>query len=75
MRAERSFLKHIGGDCRTPIAAYANLSADKKEIKLLASLAHRAKIYTSFQSGKIEDATILGKRAANEIMSKQLLII
>lgn len=70
VRAERAFLKRVGGDCFTPMAAYATLRG--KELKLRGFLAtpDGSRSETEIISGAASNAVDLGKQLADILLAK-----
>ncbi len=67
MRAERSFLKRVNGDCTTPLAAFATMDTDI--IYLQTMLSDGNKVHFTERRGHIKDAKLLGEDAAEELLS------
>lgn len=67
--AERSFLKHLGGGCSAPIAAYAESSQTVRLTGLVASLDGSRVIRLS-ETASSEDAATLGVRLAQQALAK-----
>jgi hydroxymethylbilane synthase len=70
MLAERSFLKTIGGDCRTPLAAYAEINGFR--IKMLAYLAspEKKKALTAEGEADVSQACDLGAQLARNLIKE-----
>jgi hydroxymethylbilane synthase len=67
--AERAFLKHLGGGCQFPIAAYARIHDDVLTLKgLLGSLDGRIMLREEVQ-GHYEEADAIGTLLAENILS------
>ncbi|MBY0461753.1 MAG: hydroxymethylbilane synthase [Alphaproteobacteria bacterium] len=71
IRAERALLKEMGGDCKTPIAAYCSLvSADELILRAFyAPLKLNQSIRIELSGGR-DDPEELGIRAATEIKKR-----
>jgi hydroxymethylbilane synthase len=68
--AERSFLRHLGGGCLLPIAAFGKLEGDQLTLDGLVAAATGASVIRDKVRGAIADAEELGKRLADMIMEK-----
>jgi hydroxymethylbilane synthase len=67
--AERSFLAAIGGDCNTPLAAYAEVAGGRLTLRALVIDAEgRERIVTS-RMGTVAAAPALGREAAAELLA------
>jgi len=70
VRAERSFLKWLGGGCRLPIAAYGKRHGDDLILRgLVGGLDGRVMIKDTVR-GRIEEGEALGKKLADNISSR-----
>jgi hydroxymethylbilane synthase len=68
--AERAFLKHLGGGCQLPIAAYAKKQGETLTLEgLLGSLDGRT-IIREKTEGCCEEAEMMGARLAENILSR-----
>lgn len=68
--AERAFLTAIGGDCHTPLAAYATVVGERLAMQaLVASIDGRAFIGDSFE-GAVTDAATIGQRLAAAMLTR-----
>jgi len=68
--AERSFLRHLGGGCLLPIAAFGKLEGDKLSLEGLVAAPNGASVIRDKVRGTIAEAEELGKRLAEVIMEK-----
>lgn len=68
--AERSFLKASGGDCRSPVAAYAEIASHQISITGLIATDDGSSTSTGTISGEIELAPSLGKRLAEKLRAE-----
>ncbi len=68
--AERSFLRHLGGGCLLPIAAFGKLEGDKLTLEGLVASPKGESIIRDKVRGVITEADELGKRLAEMIMEK-----
>lgn len=68
--AERSFLRHMGGGCLLPIAAFGKLEGDKLTLTGLVAAPNGASVIRDKVGGGIAEAEELGKRLADIIIEK-----
>ena len=68
--AERSFLRHLGGGCLLPIAAFGKLEGDKLSLEGLVAAPNGASVVRDKVRGTIAEADELGKRLAKMILEK-----
>jgi hydroxymethylbilane synthase len=68
--AERSFLRHLGGGCRLPIAALGKLEGDKLSLEGLVADPQGSSIIRDKVQGSVFEAEELGKRLAGIILEK-----
>ncbi|NBB92381.1 MAG: hydroxymethylbilane synthase [Gammaproteobacteria bacterium] len=70
MRAERAVVSELGGDCRMPLAAFAEL--EDAGIRLRARLASPdgRQVLDSSVEGRVEDADALGRQAARHLLDQ-----
>lgn len=69
-RAERAFLKGLGGGCLVPIAAHARVQNGSLSLSGLVASTDGSQLVRSHQSGSIEDAESIGERLAKELISR-----
>jgi hydroxymethylbilane synthase len=71
VKAERAFLKKIGGDCYTPLAAYAELKNER--ITMTAYLGHLngGRGYVDHHEASINEAEELGRCLADRLLQKR----
>jgi hydroxymethylbilane synthase len=68
--AERAFLVTVGGDCHTPLAAYATVFGDRLRMQaLVAAIDGREMIGDTFE-GPVAFATDIGTRLATALLSR-----
>jgi len=70
VRAERSFLKELGGGCQVPVAANASLKDNLLEIKGMVSDLEADRFLFEIMEGEINDPEGLGKRLADSLLKK-----
>jgi hydroxymethylbilane synthase len=68
--AERSFLRHLGGGCRLPIAALGKLEGTKLSLEGLVADPQGSSIIRDKVQGAVFEAEELGKRLAEIILEK-----
>jgi len=68
--AERSFLRHLGGGCRLPIAALGKLEGAKLSLEGLVADPQGSSIIRDKVQGSVFEAEELGKRLADIILEK-----
>ena len=68
--AERSFLRHLGGGCLLPIAAFGKLEGDKLTLEGLVAAPNGDSIIRDKVRGAIAEAEELGKKLAEMILEK-----
>lgn len=73
VEAERAFLRALGGGCRVPIAAYASPHDGNLELEgaVMAADGHRQ--LRGAMTGPMSDATALGNRLAQHLMTQGAL--
>jgi hydroxymethylbilane synthase len=70
VRAERACLKRLEGGCQVPIAAYARLSGGKIVIDGLVGSVSGDRLVRSHFEGMPEEYESLGKKLAEDLLSK-----
>jgi hydroxymethylbilane synthase len=69
-KAERAFLKGLGGGCLVPIAAHARLQNGNLSLSGLVASPDGAELIRGRQSGVMEDAESIGERLAGELIGR-----
>lgn len=69
VKAERAVLKALGGGCRLPLGAYANVEDNEIEIRGMFANEDNSGINRHFVKGPVEDAEKLGKQLAANLAS------
>jgi hydroxymethylbilane synthase len=69
MDAERAFAAHLGGSCQSPIAAYAQLEADRITLRGLVAEPDGSRLLRDAVSGSAEKPAALGRRLAERILA------
>lgn len=67
LTCERAFLGELDGSCRTPIAGNAKLDGDHLIFTGLVLLPDGTEFYDVVESGPVEDAEAIGKKAAKKV--------
>ena len=68
MDAERAFSAHLGGSCQSPIAAYAELEADKITLRGLVAEPDGSRLLRDTLTGNAAEAAALGRQLAERIL-------
>jgi hydroxymethylbilane synthase len=69
-RAERAFLKGLGGGCLVPIAAHATVEAGTMVLTGLVASPDGSEALRDRQTGLSSDAEAIGQRLADEMLSR-----
>jgi hydroxymethylbilane synthase len=67
LACERAFLAVLDGSCRTPIAGYAEVSADRIRFSGMVLSADGTNVISGNYEGPAAEAAALGKRAGADI--------
>lgn len=68
VEAERAFLLHLGGGCKTPIACHAFFRGSRLEVHGFVAAADGSTVFRGKTSGSGEEAGELGKRLAETLL-------
>ncbi len=68
--AERAFLVTIGGDCQTPLAAHARVTATGISLRALVSEVDGSGALEDTIAGAVGDAAVLGARLATTLLAR-----
>ncbi len=68
--AERAVVFALGGDCRLPIAAFAEIKKHKLKLRALVADLNGEKIIHAEKCGKINDANEIGLAVAKALVAK-----
>ncbi len=68
MDAERAFAARLGASCQSPIAAYAELDADRITLRGLVAEPDGSRLLRDSVSGSAADAAALGRQLAERIL-------
>lgn len=69
MDAERAFAARLGGSCQSPIAAYAELSADRMTLRGLVAEPDGSRVLRDSLSGSSEKPAALGEQLADLMLA------
>jgi hydroxymethylbilane synthase len=69
MDAERAFAARLGGSCQSPIAAYAELDADRITLRGLVAEPDGSRLLRDTESGSAENPAALGRQLAERILA------
>jgi hydroxymethylbilane synthase len=69
MDAERAFAARLGGSCQSPIAAYAELDADRITLRGLVAEPDGSRLLRDTMSGSAENPAALGRQLAERILA------
>lgn len=69
-RAERAFLKGLGGGCLVPIAAHAKIEPGLIDLTGLVASPDGSEALRDRQTGPSSDAEAIGKQLADELLSR-----
>ncbi len=69
MDAERAFAARLGGSCQSPIAAYAELDADRITLRGLVAEPDGSRLLRDMTSGSAENPAALGRQLAERILA------
>jgi hydroxymethylbilane synthase len=67
--AERSFLAAIGGDCNTPLAAYAEVAGERLTLRALVTDPEGRERIATARTGRVADGPALGREAAEQLLA------
>jgi hydroxymethylbilane synthase len=68
MEAERAFAARLGGSCQSPVAAYAELDADKITLRGLVAEPDGSRLLRDSATGSAADPAALGRQLAERIL-------
>ena len=66
--AERAVITAYGGNCYTPLGAYAEVEKDKLTLTAMICATDGRKIFKTSASGTIDRATLIGLQLGNELL-------
>lgn len=68
--AERAFLRHLGGGCQVPIAAFGEVASNELRLRGLVASPDGQRIIHGAESGPVIKAETVGKRLAEELLKR-----
>jgi hydroxymethylbilane synthase len=68
--AERAFLEAVGGDCQTPLAAYAEIAGDLLRMRALVAEMDGSRLLTDASEGSPGAAAEIGDRLARALLAR-----
>jgi hydroxymethylbilane synthase len=69
-RAERAFLRGLGGGCLVPIAGRARIEGDVLSLSGLVASADGSEIVRGHYSGPVDDAESIGRHLADDLIGR-----
>jgi hydroxymethylbilane synthase len=69
-KAERAFLRGLGGGCLVPIAGRARIEADVLSLSGLVASEDGSEVVRGHHSGSMEDAESIGQHLADELIGR-----
>jgi hydroxymethylbilane synthase len=69
MDAERAFAARLGGSCQSPLAAYAELDADRITLRGLVAEPDGSRLLRDTESGSAENPVALGRQLAERMLA------
>ncbi len=69
MDAERAFAARLGGSCQSPIAAYAELDADRITLRGLVAEPDGSRVLRDTESGSAGNPAALGRQLAERMLA------
>ena len=67
--AERAFAARLGGSCQSPIAAYAELDADRITLRGLVAEPDGSRLLRDSSSGDLKNPAALGRQLAERMLA------
>lgn len=68
--AERAMCRRLGGGCQVPVAAFADMKDGKIRLRGLVARVDGTLILRAEYSDKVENAELLGKKVAEDLLSQ-----
>jgi hydroxymethylbilane synthase len=68
--AERAFLRTLGADCHTPVAAHARAAEGELELRGLVGTPDGSRIVEGVVAGAASDAPALGRKLAEDLLGR-----
>lgn len=70
VRAERALLRHLGGGCQAPIAAYATVESGHLDLRGVVARLDGSEVIRGSAAGSLDDPERLGERLAQDLLSR-----
>jgi hydroxymethylbilane synthase len=68
--AERAFLRRLGGDCQTPVAAHAGIAAGRLALRAVVASTDGARVVRGEAGGDVSRAEALGAGLAEDLLGR-----
>ena len=68
--AERAFLRRLGGDCKTPVAAHAEIAGGRIALRAALASPDGTRVVRGQAAARLSDAEDLGRTLAEEILAR-----
>ena len=69
MEAERAFAARLGGSCQSPIAAYAQLEADRVTLEGLVAEPDGSRLWRDTATGAADNPAAIGRQLADRMLA------
>jgi hydroxymethylbilane synthase len=69
MDAERAFAARLGGSCQSPIAAYAELDADRITLRGLVAEPDGSRLLRDSATGDAKNPAAIGRQLADRMLA------
>ncbi|HSZ08972.1 MAG TPA: hydroxymethylbilane synthase [Steroidobacteraceae bacterium] len=69
MEAERAFAARLGGSCQSPIAAYAQLQADRVTLEGLVAEPDGSRLWRDTATGAADNPAAIGRQLADRMLA------
>ncbi len=70
VRAERALLRHLGGGCQAPIAAYATVESGHLDLRGVVARLDGSEVIRASAAGALDDPERLGERLAQDLLNR-----
>ncbi len=70
VRAERALLRHLGGGCQAPIAAYATVESGHLHLRGVVASLDGSEVIRGSAAGALDDPEPLGDRLAQDLLNR-----
>jgi hydroxymethylbilane synthase len=68
--AERAFLRRLGGDCQTPVAAHAGIAAGRLTLRAMVASTDGTQVLRGETGGEVSRAEALGAALAEDLLAR-----